>query len=843
MTDLEELSDTQLPPGATLADGQYTITRFLASGGFGMTYMAQDRFGRDVVIKECFPAGLSRRTHDTRVRPASKSSEPTFEKCIALFLREAETLAGLNSPHVVNVLTAFTENGTAYMVMNYVQGSDFQTVIDRYPERLTPDYVMMFAHYLLSAVATVHSANILHRDIKPGNILVDPEGKPVVIDFGAARVEATKQSVKLSTLPVVADGYSPNEFYITGVEQGLASDLYSVAATFYAAITGHAPPPAPERNQALAEQKTDPLVPLTGNHPGYPPVFLASIDQTLSLARRDRIQSAGEWQEMLRPVMPDTMALGQSVAQNYAAAHHPPAPPEPILGKLLLASVAGLAIGAVAMAAVSGSFGSRLPEIPTDVAALHARATQAENETEALRDRLTVGAGQLADAENRITILSAQLENVRQQRGTEVAALEQRLADAETAARKLQSQLDAASLGETQEVAALRDQLDKAQANGNTSDAELERQLSAERNTSAALRRELQQARDEAQAEIARLNAQLRQAQGQQGQDGARLVPAVQQQDDPGPAVQPSGPAASLAAWRRDTFGSQVLRGHTEVVRAVAFDPRGELIVSGGNDNTVRVWDAETGRLRQTLTGHEKDVTSVAFSPDGQFFISASDEGRITVWDTRRLTQRRSIETGNTFVQSAVVGPGSDRIAAGLPDGSVRIWGREDAPPQVVDAHSDWVTGVAFSPDGNLIASGSYDRTVRIWDARTEALLADLGDAEAWITSVSFAPDGQTLYATTQDEMVLAWTRSGDTWRLADAPVAGVTSIAASPSSEFLVTGSDDSQVQLRDRELRVRRVLGGHGDQIRAVAVGPGGRQIISASDDETLRLLTLDQ
>ena len=326
MTDLEELSDTQLPPGATLADGQYTITRFLASGGFGMTYMAQDRFGRDVVIKECFPAGLSRRTHDTRVRPASKSSEPTFEKCIALFLREAETLAGLNSPHVVNVLTAFTENGTAYMVMNYVQGSDFQTVIDRYPERLTPDYVMMFAHYLLSAVATVHSANILHRDIKPGNILVDSEGKPVVIDFGAARVEATTQSVKLSTLPVVADGYSPNEFYITGVEQGPTSDLYSVAATFYAAITGHAPPPAPERNQALAEQKTDPLVPLTGNHPGYPPAFLASIDQTLSLARRDRIQSAGEWQEMLRPVMPDTMALGQSVAQNYAAAQPPPAP-------------------------------------------------------------------------------------------------------------------------------------------------------------------------------------------------------------------------------------------------------------------------------------------------------------------------------------------------------------------------------------------------------------------------------------------------------------------------------------------------------------------------------------
>ncbi len=842
MTDVEEIP-TQLPPGARLADGQYTITRFLASGGFGMTYMAQDRFGRDVVIKECFPAGLSRRTHDTRVRPASKSSEPTFEKCVALFLREAETLAGLRSPHVVNVLTAFTENGTAYMVMSYVEGSDFQTIIDTAPERLTPDYVMMFAHGLLSAVATVHAANILHRDIKPGNILVDRDGKPVLIDFGAARVEATKQSVKLSTLPVVADGYSPNEFYITGVEQGPASDLYSVAATLYAAITRVAPPPAPQRYQALPEQKSDPLVPLVGNHPEYPESFLASIDQSLSLSRRDRIQSAPEWLAMIRPALPESMLRDR----DHTIAAPPPEqlPPKPVLGKVLLASVAGLAIGAAAMAAVGGRFGGEEVMTPADIAAWQTRATEAESEVDTLRGQLRVGAGQLSQAERRIGTLSAQLEEMQQQSETEIAQLERQVQAAESDAQRLRRQLDSATERDGTQVATLRGQLRTSEARV----AELEPELAELRTQLREAEENLRQVRQNSESRIAQLEAALRERRPEpsaRAEGSASILPASVGETGGTTLVptRPEGPAVGLDAWRRDTFATETLRGHTDVVRAVAFSPDGETIVSGGNDNTVRVWDGRTGRLRETLQGHEKDVTSVAFSPDGRFFISASDEGRINVWDARRLSRDRVIETGNTFVQSAVVGPGGDRIAAGLPDGSVRIWEGRDTAPDVISAHGDWVSGVAFSPDGRLLVSGSYDRTVRVWDLDTESPIATLDDADAWISSVTFAPDGATIYATTQDAMLLVWGRasSGD-WQRAEAPVGGVSALAVAPSGTFIATGSDDGQVQLRDPDLRIRRVLGGHGDTIRAVAVGPEGGRIISASDDGTLRLLTLDR
>jgi serine/threonine protein kinase len=139
----------------------------------------------------------------------------------------------------------------------------------------------------------------LHRDISPDNILIDKTGNPVLIDFGAASEQAIHATRILTGRRVVKDGYSPQEFYLTGAEQGPFSDLYALGATFFHVITGKVPPESQRRLAKVAEGETDPYLPLDGRFPGYPPGFLHAIDKATRVMPRDRLQSASDWLDLI----------------------------------------------------------------------------------------------------------------------------------------------------------------------------------------------------------------------------------------------------------------------------------------------------------------------------------------------------------------------------------------------------------------------------------------------------------------------------------------------------------------------------------------------------------------
>ncbi len=284
----------ELPNGTRLLQGQYEITQYLNAGGFGITYLAQDSLDRRVVIKECFPSAMCcRRNRSVRVRSAG--NEDDFASIVKFFGQEARALAKLKHPNIVGVHQVFEDNNTSYMALDFVQGRDLLDIIEQEPGRLMPSDVKRMLMRLLSAVGYVHDRGILHRDISPDNILLDVDNNPVLIDFGAAREEASRVSRLVTQQATVKDGYSPQEFYISGAKQTPASDLYALAATFYHLIAGEAPPVSQLRLSTVAEGSRDPYMPLHGSTRDYDEYFLKAIDKCLEVFPKDRILSAQEW--------------------------------------------------------------------------------------------------------------------------------------------------------------------------------------------------------------------------------------------------------------------------------------------------------------------------------------------------------------------------------------------------------------------------------------------------------------------------------------------------------------------------------------------------------------------
>ena len=288
----------ELPPGTKLCRGQYTIERYLNSGGFGITYLARDSLGRKVVIKECFPGAMCCRTDET-VRLRSRGSEPEFGKILELFEKEARALSELSHPYIVGVHQIFKDNGTAYMAIDFVPGRDLLQVIEEEPDRLGPEQIRQLLIKVLDAISYMHDHDILHRDISPDNILLEADNTPVLIDFGAARESATRVSRVLSKILTVKDGYSPQEFYLAGSDQQFSSDLYALAATFYHLVSGSPPPSSNLRMSAAAKNTKDPLEPLALDTPGYDRYFIDAINKCLSIFPGERLQSAREWRDLI----------------------------------------------------------------------------------------------------------------------------------------------------------------------------------------------------------------------------------------------------------------------------------------------------------------------------------------------------------------------------------------------------------------------------------------------------------------------------------------------------------------------------------------------------------------
>lgn len=283
-----------LKPGTRLA--HYVIERVLGQGGFGIVYKAHhDHLNDPVVVKEFLPSELAGRSSSTVVAH-SGSKQGLYDDCLHRFMREGQVLVKLRHPNVVRCRDLFTENGTAYLVMDYEDGLPLDELVaslETQGKRYSEAQLMHFLMPLIDGLAYVHAQGILHRDIKPANVFIRRgDGSPVLLDFGAAKQKFLKASQSRSPY---TEFYAPLEQIAGDGEAHATMDIHAFGGLMYRLVTGTVGPRAETRAIKLSSGQADPLVPasqLAADH--YSADLLATIDACLSFRAEERPQTMEE---------------------------------------------------------------------------------------------------------------------------------------------------------------------------------------------------------------------------------------------------------------------------------------------------------------------------------------------------------------------------------------------------------------------------------------------------------------------------------------------------------------------------------------------------------------------
>ena len=304
-----------LPAGTVLME--YRLCGLLGAGAFGITYLARDtHLDKDVAIKEYLPTAFAARAADGTVVPVTQQQERDYRWGLERFSQEARTLGRFSHPNIVHVNRYFELNGTGYMVMDYERGQSLKAFVQA-PSFLSEAQLRALIGPLLDGLEKVHAAGFLHRDIKPDNIFLRDDGRPVLIDFGSARQTLSDPGQALTT--IVSPGYAPFEQYTTSKQQGPWSDIYSLGGVLYFLVTGENPPDAITRmkGDSLAER----LAPARQH---YSVALIEAIEWSLALEETERPRDVATWRRALvGSPLPAAEAMPSSTRSGRVEPHVP----------------------------------------------------------------------------------------------------------------------------------------------------------------------------------------------------------------------------------------------------------------------------------------------------------------------------------------------------------------------------------------------------------------------------------------------------------------------------------------------------------------------------------------
>lgn len=376
MNDNVNTGEVLLAIGTTLQDGRYRVERYLASGGFGNTYLVTDLIADTLmVIKEFFLSGVSSRdvTDGCTVRISLESNRNVFNSQLRKFEREAQRVRYLNHPNIVRVHNFFHENGTAYYVMDYVDGETLAERVARMGA-ISEDEVKQFLPQLLGALELVHARGLFHLDLKPGNVMIDRTGMLRLIDFGASKQMAADGSATTTTGLAYTPGYAAPEQTNGQIDRiGVCTDLYALGATLYNLLTARTPPSWVDLNEMGVQALQYPGIPVSER-------MRFAISQMMMPSRLRRPQSVNQVRQMIYSPVPISSRVVSRQPVSRQPISRPPVSRQVVRPKsnrgLKIAAVIVVALMVFAVTVAGVYFGLTSGDEPAAMSSSATHATQ-----------------------------------------------------------------------------------------------------------------------------------------------------------------------------------------------------------------------------------------------------------------------------------------------------------------------------------------------------------------------------------------------------------------------------------------------------------------------------------